>query len=89
MPMREYFIDFTNPDEAARQTLQMHIDTLVSLRNSTGNPEELEWEIRLYEYILQDPAKRLKAYQDARYGDDNSLPLEKRDVVKILGWIVP
>lgn len=94
MTEREYHIDYNDPVAAAKTTLQLHIDTLVSFRHTTAHPEELEWEIRLYEYMLEDPVARLKAYQDVRYGtmdtpDDWHPPLDKREVVKILGWVVP
>jgi hypothetical protein len=85
---RSYHIDYNNPDEAARATVQMHKDTLVSFRGTTPHPEELEWEIRLYDYILEDPLVRLKQYQDARF-DKDCIPINKRKAVAKLGWTIP
>lgn len=88
--MREYNIDFGKPDEVARETLRMHIDTLKSFRGTTPHPVEMEWEIRVYEYILEDPAKRLKEYQNARYGigDGCRALIPKREAIKTLGWVI-
>lgn len=92
--VREYHIDYSDEVGAAKTTLQLHIDTLVSFRHTTSHPEELEWEIRLYEYMLEDPVVRLKAYQDARYGATEAEPrwskppLSKRETVAVLGWVV-
>lgn len=93
MVTREYTINFGNKEEAARTTLNMHRDTLISCRGRSPHPEELEWEIRLYEFMLEDPAKRLAEYQDVRHGkmmtpDDWHPPKPKREVAKILGWDV-
>jgi hypothetical protein len=67
-------------------------DLLIDYRND-GRPHdaELEWEIRLYEFILThaDPQGAAKAYMDARYPDDGPMVWSKRDVVAMLGWIVP
>lgn len=86
---REYTIDFNNPEQAARTTLKMHIDTLDSFRHTTDHPAELEWEIRLYEFMLQDPVPRLKLYQEARWPELGKPPISKRAVVEKLGWVVP
>lgn len=91
MTVREYTIDYRDPEEAARVTVQMYKDGLIGFRGKTPHPEELEWEIAVYDYILEDPAARLKQYQDARYPEDYfekpyKAPLSKREAVKKLGW---
>jgi hypothetical protein len=93
MTEREYHIDYSDPVAAAKTVLQLHIDTLVSFRGTTtSHPEELEWEIRLYEYMLEDPVVRLKQYQDVRYGEIEpgvyTPPLSKKETVAKLGWVV-
>jgi hypothetical protein len=85
---REYNLGTIGTDDFYKNTVQMHRDTLVSCRGKSEFPEELEWEIRLYDYILEDPSVRYPAYQKARYDNDNRQMLSKRDVVKKLGWVV-
>lgn len=92
---RIYHIDSTNTEEAAKTTIHIHRDTLISFRDTTPHRDELEleWEIRLYDYMLEDPVKRLQEYQDARMGkmktpDDWHPPKAKREVVTELGWDV-
>ncbi len=55
----------------------------------SNQPDELDWEIKLYKYILAqpDPEKAARAYQDARYSDKKFR--NKRAAVKILGWEIP
>lgn len=57
------------------------------------NNEDLLWEIRLYEFILlsDEPEVQARAYFNARHPADfgREPPLEKREVVRILGWDVP
>jgi hypothetical protein len=88
MAMRKYKIDLTADDGGAASIIRMYKDGLERMRGSTDHPDELEWEIRLYDFILEDPAPRLKAYQEARFPDDGA-PIEKREVIRILGWNVP
>lgn len=94
MVTREYTFDLNNPEEAAIRQLQMHIDTLVSLRGRTSIPEELEWEIRLYKYMQSSPspAASLEEYHRAReILDDNGNVIglrSKRGVIDFLGWVV-
>lgn len=87
--MREYNIDYNDPVQAAITTINMHRDTLISLRKRTAKPEELEWEIRLYDYMLKEPVARLDAYYKARIPKFGKPPIEKRKVVKKLGWVIP
>lgn len=93
---REYFIDFGDPDGAALTTLNMHRDTLISCRGTQETTEaeaELEWEIRLYEFMMKDPLTRLDQYQKARWPERGEegypFPRLKREVAKVLGWEIP
>lgn len=85
---REYDLGVVGTLDFYRKTVEMHKDTLISLRKTTPKPEELEWEIRVYDYILVDPAVRYPQYQLARF-DDNNMPRSKRTVIKELGWDIP
>jgi hypothetical protein len=93
MTEREYHINYSDPVAAAKTVLQFHIDTLVSFRGTTAShPEELEWEIRPYEYMLEDLAVRLKQCQGVRYGEIEPgvyvPPLSKKEMVAKLGCLV-
>lgn len=85
--MRQYNIDYSDPVAAARTTIEMFRDQLIGYRTTTSKPEELEWEIRVYEFMLEDPLTRLQAYQAARA--QPGWPKAKRAVVKELGWKIP
>jgi hypothetical protein len=87
--IRSYSIDFSKPEDAARTTVNMHRDTLISLRSRTPDPEGLEWEIRIYDYILEDPLPRYEAYSRARIPVFGKPPVNKRKVIEQLGWIIP
>ncbi len=82
-------IDFNKPPDAARKIIQIHKDTLVSLRKQTDKSEELEWEIRVYDYMLEDPILRLDQYNAIRHANRGSAPMGKREVIKKLGWVIP
>lgn len=58
------------------------------LRKNTLFPQEIEWEINLYEFILAstDPEACAKAYLGAR---TNMPKPSKRQVAKDLGWDIP
>lgn len=86
---KEYKIDYAKPEEAAVTTLNMFKDTLVACRGKSPKPEELEWEIRLYDFMLLDPVARLEAYMKTRVPKLGKAPLAKRKVVEMLGWEVP
>lgn len=87
---KEYSIDYGKPDEAARTTIQIFLDQLMAYRGVSRDPDGLEWEIRVYEYMLQDPVKRLAEYQKARMpGDGPRAPISKRKAVASLGWNIP
>lgn len=90
MTLREYSIDYSNPEEAAKTTLRMFIDQLISYRGTSPKPDELEWEIRVYEFMLNDPspATRLRQYQEARAGKYCTTS-GKRDAVSALGLVIP
>lgn len=58
---------------------------------TSAYPEELAWEIRLYEWILAQPDAEEKArqYGAARSFLGSGAPVPKREVVKRLGWEIP
>lgn len=85
---KEYDIDFSNELDAAKTMLTMFRDQLVSFRKTTDDPAELEWEIRLYDFMLEEPIKRFSQYSGARQRTGGRL-LPKRQVVKKLGWVIP
>lgn len=61
---------------------------LMAMRTTTTKRDELEWEIRLYDFMLLDPEARLQQYHDAREGDSTRFLIPKREVVQKLGWVV-
>ncbi len=69
-----------------KEVVRCFIDQLKTYRGTTPNPEQLEWEIRVYEFILQDIDVRYKAYMETRMS--GHLVLTKRQVVEKLGWDV-
>lgn len=92
MKIREYNFDFNESNETIKNILKMHIETMIEFRNTTPNPDELEWEIRVYEFMLNDTDSmaRYKEYQYTRYAEfPKKLPLEKRETIKKLGWNIP
>lgn len=92
MPIKNYgTIDMNGSDESARTMVQIFLDQLHAFRSTTNKPDELEWEIDVYKYILGDPAKRLAAYNNARHGDGPHLGIRvsKRKAVEKLGWVIP
>ena len=86
--VKTFQIDMSTPLQSARGLLKMHIETLESFRGSSTKPEELKWEIRVYEFMLEDPVKRLDDWNRIRHRNAFR-PLPKREVVKILGWSIP
>ena len=87
MSERHFEIDMNDADGGASSTIKMFIAQLEGLRKTTGHPEELEWEIRLYQFMLKDPAKRLDDYGKMRRScDDGWMP--KREVARQLKWEV-
>jgi hypothetical protein len=87
MSTREYNIDYNNPEKAATTTINMFRDQLVSFRGTSSKPDELEWGIRLYDFMLKDPVKRLKQYGNAR--QTATCLRSKRQVVQVLAWEIP
>ena len=69
---------------SAREVVEVYKKQLIHFRGKTEKPEELEWEIRLYDFILEMPETRLRQYNEVRFGD--GYPKSKRITVKILGW---
>lgn len=68
--------------------IKFGIKQLKILRSSTPNRKELEWEIRLYKFILKqtDPEKAASDYFRVR--NKVCPPRSKRETVRILGWVV-
>ncbi len=64
-------------------------DQLISFRKTTDNPKELEWEVRVYDYMLAqpDPAKAWNDYGNVRHSGPGYI--SKRAAVKKLGWVIP
>jgi hypothetical protein len=68
-----------------RTMIEGFILQLKKYRQTTSNPEQLEWEIRLYEFMLKDPDSLLNQYMEKRY---SSGTLSKQETVKLLGWVI-
>jgi hypothetical protein len=85
--MKEVTIEFdlTENKDPTRQIVEGLIKQLESYRGTTSNPDDLEWEIRVYKYILESPEERWEQYSQARNWDKY---ISTRDAVKQLGWDV-
>lgn len=81
----EFEINLNSPTFLT-DTIRLGIEQLMSMRNRTSKRAELEWEIRLYRYILRqnDPEAAAREYFTARKEN----VVSKREVVKILKWKV-
>lgn len=75
-----------SPEDSARSMLQAFKQSLLNARGVDKHREELEWEIRLYDFMLEDPVARLDEYKKHRFV--NGVAVKKRDIVKMLGWNV-
>ena len=84
---KTYKLNMSDPVECAEGQLKIFIDQLEECRFTTTKPDLLEWEIRLYKFMLLDPVRRLDAYHKTR--KVGGALLDKREVVNKLGWIVP
>jgi hypothetical protein len=71
-------------------SIRVSLEQLKSYRGKSPKPDELEWEIRLYEFILAQPDPDLAAdlYFKRRNHGHGLPPLRKRDVARKLGWEV-
>jgi hypothetical protein len=70
-------------------SIKEFIRQLEFLRSTTGQPEELEWELRLYNWILAQPDAETKAETYLKLRTKNGFPpVPKRDVVRQLGWSI-
>lgn len=70
--------------------IEVALAQLESYRMTTSKPDQLDWEIRLYQYILSqpDPESAARAYLTTRAsGKGGQKP--KRQVVEELGWEIP
>ncbi len=79
-----------NCGRGATGLIRVALEQLRAYRATTPNPVELEWEIRLYEFILAQPnaEEAAAAYQKTRHRGGGS-PLPKREVAARLGWRIP
>lgn len=82
-------IRIKNP--TAIDTIKIGLDQLKRYEknyNGRKTVQELRWEIRLYEWILAQPdaGEKAKQYLSVRLAD--VVPMEKREVVKQLGWVI-
>lgn len=84
--LREYKLDLADPIGSAKTKIQMFRDQLIGYRGISPLPDELEWEIRLYDFMLEDPVTRLEQYNTARMVGHTLR--SKRAVAKDLGWEV-
>lgn len=89
MITRTLTVNLNDPDASAKQQVEFLRQGLIACRGKSEHPEELEWEIRLYDFILEDVPARLRQYLAARDLDDRGRKLPKRQVAKLLGWNVP
>ena len=87
MSYQEHTIRLDDEEQGAKDTLNMLISQLEGYRETTPKPEELEWEIRLYKYMLKDPVARMRKYYEER-SKVGMGPGSKRQVAKNLGWEV-
>lgn len=71
----------------ARDAITAFRDQLASYRGLEHPPKDLEWEIRLYDYMLEDPEQRMREYNDVRFQPEYGI-ISKREVVKQLGWVI-
>lgn len=86
MMLEEKNIDSSDPRQFAIDTIHVFIRQLERHLETTSNPIELEWEIKVYKYMLLDPEVRLKQYNYARFGENDTAYRPKREAIKILGW---
>lgn len=91
--MKQEFTMNLNSPTLHSDNIRQALEQLMSLRNTTPNRAELEWEIRLYRFILadKDPEAAAKLYYEARYIETKPgefRMLSKRAVVAKLGWRV-
>ena len=89
MPKDSFTFNLNSPTfhaDAIRQALEQ----LMSLRNSTKKRAELEWEIRVYRWILHQPDPEATALQYFEARDTGTMiPADKREAIARLGWSIP
>jgi hypothetical protein len=87
----ERTIAASTPEEFAKLLVFDQWSALTKVHHAGKGNADIEWEIRLYEFILQSPeagfmAERyLRTRFDANFGPT---PIPKRKVASILGWNV-
>jgi hypothetical protein len=79
-------------EDSALGPIRAGLNQLIDIkrRGSSPNPKELAWEIRLYEWILNQPDAESKAamYLKRRMPIGTPDIIPKRRVVESLGWNV-
>jgi len=74
----------------ALKIIKMGLEQLKKFKvaRAAPNPQELDWEIRLYEWILSNPEapERALEYQQRRLLAGPPYLVPKREVVRQLGW---
>lgn len=60
---------------------------LLKMKRNREGPLDIDWEIRLYEWMLRQPdvGQKCKQYFKLRFGGVNGL-MSKRLIAKKLGW---
>jgi hypothetical protein len=76
--IKHYEAQAADPQQMAYTAIQIQKDFLEQYRGETPNPDELEWELRLCDYMLRDPAKRWEEYTSVRFDKDGIPWKEKR-----------
>lgn len=75
------------PEKASISAIEIMKESLMRCRHTTKKPDELEWELRVYEFMLLNPVNRLADYMKVRNRDGGYPHLvPKRQVVQELGW---
>lgn len=80
-------IDHEVGDTLFTKTIRAGVAQLEGYRLTHKNPSELEWEIRVYNFILGSPDRNDRAEQYLKSRHKAGLKT-KRQVVKDLGWNV-
>lgn len=74
--------EYTGLEGLVREMLEQ----LLSYRGKTGHPELLEFEIKVYQYILISPEIRYHQYCEARFDFKAGFTRTKQEAIQFLGW---
>ncbi len=70
-----------------QDVIRQAIEQLMSMRNTTSKRELLEWEIRVYRWILRQPDPEGTAMKYfAKRQEMGGIMSDKAEVIKALGW---